>query len=317
MKFYIEGLALLALAVSFSSCVKQGKDKDKETVADVIVEAVNTDTISVDSLRVEQPKVLPPLDTKSQILAYMRSAPDSTKYMSGVLPKVLEASEDYARRLLTSEYDKFIIVDKNKMTVTLYDSYGDTIKQYGTACAKNYGTKHQKADSRTPEGFFSVQGIYDSTDWLFTDDDGVTSKVKGQFGPRFIRLKIPKTSQIGIHGTVAPWSIGHRVSHGCIRVTNENILELVELVDSGMPVIINPGARDVAVNEMEDCEVPWIDTDGKMKSKIKWWHRQLEEEARKQQAIRDSIGADSLKSVVDSISLRPIDAVAPTDSIAL
>ena len=67
------------------------------------------------------------------------------------------------------------------------------------ACAKNYGTKHKKADSRTPEGFFEVEGIYNSTDWLYTDDDGVTSKKKGQFGPRFIRLKIPVTSQIGIH----------------------------------------------------------------------------------------------------------------------
>ena len=43
---------------------------------------------------------------------------------------------------------------------------------------ENFGTKHEKGDSRTPEGLFSVEGIYDSTDWLFTDDDGVTSKKK-------------------------------------------------------------------------------------------------------------------------------------------
>lgn len=315
MKLYRQGFVLIPLIASFFSCTKQRKEQD--TAPDVKIEALISDTVSVDSVFVPQLKEMPPLDTKSQILEYMCSAPDSAKYMSGVLPKILEASEDYARRLLISEYEKFIIVDKNKMTVTLYDSYGDTLKQYGTACAKNYGTKHEKADSRTPEGFFSVQGIYDSTDWLFTDDDGVTSKVKGQFGPRFIRLKIPKTSQIGIHGTVAPWSIGHRVSHGCIRVTNENILELVELVDSGMPVIINPGPKDVAVNEMEECEVPWIDTDGKMKSKIKWWSRQLEAEARNKQAMLDSLSADSLKSISDSINIKEINSITPIDTIGL
>lgn len=37
----------------------------------------------------------------------------------------------------------------------------------------------------------------------------------------------------GIHGTNQPHSIGHRASHGCIRMRNRDIEELFELVEVG------------------------------------------------------------------------------------
>lgn len=191
----------------------------------------------------------------------MENPEDSAKYNAGILPRMLAEVPDYAIRLLNDTCSRgFIIVDKFTMRVLLYDVYGRVQKDYKMACSKNYGTKHKKADNRTPEGFFSIEGIYDSTEWLFTDDDGVQSPVKGQFGPKFLRLKIPVTSQIGIHGTCAPWSLGGRRSHGCIRIANENILELAELVVPGMPVIVSPGRRDMAVNEEEGYDIPAVST---------------------------------------------------------
>lgn len=187
----------------------------------------------------------------------------SEEYSEGILPIIEMTSPEYAERLRKEGNNGFIIVDKASMRVILYDKYGIPLKKYGMACAKNYGTKHSKGDSRTPEGYFSVEGVYDSTDWLFTDDNGVTSKKKGQFGPRFIRIKIPTTSQIGIHGTCSPWSIGHRTSHGCIRIENENILELVNLVHIGMPVIILPGKRDRQVNREEGYNIVYFPTEPK------------------------------------------------------
>jgi len=191
---------------------------------------------------------------------YIDSGENSDHYRGGIMQTIAEYVPEYAEKLIANQFSRFIVIDKASMRVLLYDNFGHLEKEYNMACAKKFGTKHKKADSRTPEGFFSVEGIYDSTDWLFTDDDGVTSKKKGQFGPRFIRIKIPTTSQIGIHGTCAPWSIGHRTSHGCIRITNEHILELVELVEPGMPVIILPGKRDRAVNREEGYDVPYFPT---------------------------------------------------------
>ncbi len=201
--------------------------------------------------------------TTDEALEYMKKSIHADKYSEGILPQMADDCLPYATKLLNSPYQRFIVVDKHRMRVILFDKYGREEKSYRMACAKNYGSKHQKADSRTPEGFFSAQGVYDSTDWLFTDDNGKTSKIKGQFGPRFIRLKTPITSQIGIHGTCAPWSIGARCSHGCIRIKNEQILELIEYVEVGMPIIVSPSLKDTKVNMAEGYDIPWISTNGK------------------------------------------------------
>jgi hypothetical protein len=43
---------------------------------------------------------------------------------------------------------------------------------------------------------------------------------------------------IGVHGTNDPASIGHRSSHGCIRMLNRDIWELVKLLPLGTPITI-------------------------------------------------------------------------------
>jgi lipoprotein-anchoring transpeptidase ErfK/SrfK len=44
---------------------------------------------------------------------------------------------------------------------------------------------------------------------------------------------------IGIHGTATPDSIGHSVSHGCIRLANWDVVRLAERVKFGTPVSIH------------------------------------------------------------------------------
>jgi lipoprotein-anchoring transpeptidase ErfK/SrfK len=41
-----------------------------------------------------------------------------------------------------------------------------------------------------------------------------------------------------IHGTNEPWSIGHNVSSGCIRMLNEHVTELHRMVQIGAKVIV-------------------------------------------------------------------------------
>lgn len=230
---------------------KESKDSDTADTAQPDLQEVEDIDSEPDSLVFEN---------AADFNSYLQNSPDRDKYRQGILPGIAANSLDYATRLINSKYPGFIVVDKSRMKVLYFDKFGREQKCYGMACAKNYGTKHKRRDSRTPEGFFTVEGKYDSTEWLFTDDDGHTSDKKGQFGPRFIRLKIPVTTQIGIHGTCAPWSIGHRTSHGCIRILNENILELVEIAEVGMPVIVIPGKRDRVVNKEEGVESVWFPT---------------------------------------------------------
>ncbi len=243
-----------------TSCKNTGRlydensiDTDTDTVVPIKQPDTHTDTEDTQVLAVAS-------EDPDELMKFMQNSEDWELYRKGILPRMTEKAPQYVKDLLNNTLSGFIAVDKSRMKVILFDKFGIAQKTYGMACAKNYGTKHSKGDSRTPEGFFYVEGIYDSTEWLFTDDNGITSQKKGQFGPRFIRLRIHGTSQIGIHGTCAPWSIGARTSHGCIRIKNENILELVELVEIGMPVIIIPGRKDIEQNINEGYDIPWVAT---------------------------------------------------------
>ena len=44
-----------------------------------------------------------------------------------------------------------------------------------------------------------------------------------------------------IHGTNAPWTIGHNVSSGCIRMRNEDVLDLYDRVHVGTRVVVTNG----------------------------------------------------------------------------
>ncbi len=44
-----------------------------------------------------------------------------------------------------------------------------------------------------------------------------------------------------IHGTNQPWTIGHNVSSGCIRLRNEDVIDLYKRVKVGAKVIVKKG----------------------------------------------------------------------------
>ena len=235
------------------SCCK-GNTTDSANPANVELSSV-ADSVAEET----QQRLRLEFNSPEEMLAHMEASPDSARFNRGILRRMVETAPDYVDSLLNSCYPRFLVADKSKMRVFVFDSCGVELASFGMACGKGAGNKHTKGDSRTPEGFFRVEGVYNSTEWLFTDDNGVTSPVKGQFGPKFIRIKTsPRRWPIGIHGTCAPWSIGGRRSHGCMRLTNENILKLVEMVDSGMPVIIIPSKRDQKVNKDEGKPTMWF-----------------------------------------------------------
>lgn len=59
----------------------------------------------------------------------------------------------------------------------------------------------------------------------------------GPFGAFWMGLSLP---HYGIHGTNDPSSIGYNVSHGCIRMYNEDVLALSSLVPIHTRVTIRP-----------------------------------------------------------------------------
>ena len=130
-----------------------------------------------------------------------------------------------------------IVVSKKDMTLTVYNDRDSILLKTPISCGKNFGNKTRRGDNKTPEGTFKINMIQPSSQWTWDFKDG-KGKIKGAYGPYFIRLKTPITTMIGIHGTCYPELIGTRTSSGCVRVHNDTIVKLVKLVKVGTKVTI-------------------------------------------------------------------------------
>jgi lipoprotein-anchoring transpeptidase ErfK/SrfK len=86
---------------------------------------------------------------------------------------------------------------------------------------KSYPIAVGKESTPTPKGIFKIKNK--------------SKNPGGPYGARWMGLSIP---HYGIHGTNDPNSIGKDVSKGCIRLHNEDIIELYDLVPIGTEVEI-------------------------------------------------------------------------------
>ena len=130
-----------------------------------------------------------------------------------------------------------IVVSKKRMELYVINSKQDTLCKMPCGIGKNYGNKMKKGDNRTPEGTFDIVQIQNAKKWTHNFNDGFGER-KGAYGPWFIRLKVPRFSGIGIHGTCFPESVGTRCSEGCIRLKNNDLLVLKKYVYIGMKCTI-------------------------------------------------------------------------------
>lgn len=93
----------------------------------------------------------------------------------------------------------------------------------------------------TPTGNFSV----------FSEvvDPGWTHPLTGEvmppgpdnpLGERWIAFWTDGTNVIGFHGTPTRDSVGKAASHGCVRMYNEDVKKLYDMVSIGTPVVVEP-----------------------------------------------------------------------------
>ncbi len=76
----------------------------------------------------------------------------------------------------------------------------------------------------------------------------VPTDTGGPFGPGAIGISAfsnvltgwVQGGPVAIHGTNEPWSIGHAVSNGCIRLPNATLEKVFRVAYAGTPVIIRP-----------------------------------------------------------------------------
>lgn len=116
---------------------------------------------------------------------------------------------------IKEEYYIFVEIDENKLYL-----YQDN------RCIKSYPIATGKPEWPSPIGTWK---IVNKDNW-------------GQsFGGKWMGLDVP-WGKYGIHGTSNESSIGSAASHGCIRMYNEDIKELYDLVPEGTTVVVREGS---------------------------------------------------------------------------
>ena len=131
-----------------------------------------------------------------------------------------------------------ILVDAREGTLTLLDAGGMPFAQFPAST----GSKHDPL----PEGRWEVRGVVTNPEYrynpkLFWDAKAGDSKARIAAGPNnpvgVAWIELSK-EHYGIHGTPDPGKIGKTQSHGCIRLTNWDVMTVVRSVSRGAAVLL-------------------------------------------------------------------------------
>ena len=109
----------------------------------------------------------------------------------------------------------------------------------GETLAASYPVAVGKPGWETPTGEFEVLSTVVDPGWTspFTNEV-VPPGPNSPLGDRWIAFWTDGENMIGFHGTPNRDSVGQAASHGCVRMYNEHIRELFELVQIGTPVTV-------------------------------------------------------------------------------
>ena len=92
---------------------------------------------------------------------------------------------------------------------------------------------------QTPTGSFKVLQMRKNPVWRHPLTGEVVRRgVNNPLGSRWIGFWSDGRSQIGFHGTNDKQLVGQAVSHGCLRMENQDIEKIYEKVAVGTPVIV-------------------------------------------------------------------------------
>jgi lipoprotein-anchoring transpeptidase ErfK/SrfK len=131
-----------------------------------------------------------------------------------------------------------IEVSKSESSVRAYGADGKLLAFY----VATIGSEHDPL----PIGEWKIRGVWRNPVFhynpkLFWDAKAGDQKATIQAGPNnpvgLVWIDLSK-EHYGIHGTPEPANIGHTQSHGCIRLTNWDALELAQMVKPGTPAIL-------------------------------------------------------------------------------
>jgi lipoprotein-anchoring transpeptidase ErfK/SrfK len=134
---------------------------------------------------------------------------------------------------LRRRYPSFITIDRARFTLRVY-GHLRLLRSYPIAVGQ--------VGLQTPAGLYHIQDKVVNPSWQVPFSSW-TGSLAGKLIPpgpadplkaRWLGI----FNGAGIHGTDETWSIGHAVSHGCVRMTIPEVIDLYDRVSVGTPVYI-------------------------------------------------------------------------------
>lgn len=119
-----------------------------------------------------------------------------------------------------------LVVDRQALTLTLWDGC-EQVRTYPVGL----GTK----ETPTPVGDFYLTSLLQPP----SPDSVYGSYAYGLSGYSEVIRNWRWGGLVGLHGTNDPSSVGQLTSHGCIRMRNKHIEELVSILPLGTPIVIS------------------------------------------------------------------------------
>jgi hypothetical protein len=130
-----------------------------------------------------------------------------------------------ADRVHTSWTEYWVLVERSAFRLTLYRACGR---------AAEFPVGIGTGSTPTPVGYFYLQSLLQPP-----DPNGVYGAYAyGLSGYSGVIHDWRWGGLVGLHGTNDPSGIGHDVSHGCIRMLNRDITQLVRVLPLGTPITV-------------------------------------------------------------------------------
>jgi hypothetical protein len=128
--------------------------------------------------------------------------------------------------------------DLNRLEISL--SRRQVILFLDNVPVKTYPVAIGRSGWETPTGKFKVLDMKEDPTWINPLTDAVIpgGDPKNPLGDYWISFWTDGRNSIGFHGTPNPESVGKAVSHGCVRMHNEDVQQLFYRVSPGTPVIV-------------------------------------------------------------------------------
>ncbi len=176
--------------------------------------------ISPESIELTEYEIVPG-DTLAKIAKKFNTTPQFIKDVNRI-----SGDKIYSGRKIKVPVGVFKVeVDKSENKLYLYFN-NKVVKVYNVATGR---------ENSTPVGEFKVANKLLNPVWYHDGEVIPAGDPKNELGTRWIGFNL---DGYGIHGTIAPESIGKQSTAGCVRMLNSDVEELFDIIPVGAKVLV-------------------------------------------------------------------------------